>query len=60
MPMEAVEKRADVAACVKSLKSSNQNINHLLTKILEGVKNSTLDGFLHSSDRLKEKYKDLP
>ena len=57
-------KRADIAAYLKTLKSVQPKRQLSFRKIIEGVKNGTLYGFLlvdiHTPNHLKEKYKDFP
>ena len=57
-------KRADIAAYLKTLKSVQPKRQLSFHKIVEGVKNGTLYGFLlvdiHTPNHLKEKYKDFP
>ena len=57
-------KRNDIAAYLKTLKSVQPKRQLSFQKILEGVKNGTLYGFLlvdiHTPNHLKEKYKDFP
>ena len=57
-------KRNDIAVYLKTLKSVQPKRQLSFQKILEGVKNGTLYGFLlvdiHTPNHLKEKYKDFP
>ena len=57
-------KRADIAAYLKTLKAVQPKRQLYCNKILKGVKNGTLYGFLlvdiHTPNHLKEKCKDFP
>ena len=59
-----LSKRANIAAYLKTLKAVQPKRQLSFNKVVEGVKNRTLYGFLlvdvHTPNHLKEKYKDFP